>query len=174
MTDYEDLLIKTVLKSEPLLKVLQTLKDLKLPFEYYVGAGCIADIDIVYYDVSDTSEASESKLKEKIENKLPDITFDFDVKNQARVHLWYEQKFGFPIEPYPSLEAAIDSWPTTANALGIRIEQNNTYTIYAPYALDDLFSMIIRPNKSLITKEIFEKKAYKWKERWPKLEIIAW
>ena len=191
MTDYEDLLIKTVLKSEPIRKVLQTLKDLNPPFEYYVGAGCIADtvwndissfpleygisdIDIVYYDVSDTSEASESKLKEKIENKLPDITFDFDVKNQARVHLWYEQKFGFPIEPYPSLEAAIDSWPTTANALGIRIEQNNTYTIYAPYALDDLFSMIIRPNKSLVTKEIFEKKAYKWKERWPKLEIIAW
>ncbi|WP_059173120.1 nucleotidyltransferase family protein [Bacillus sp. FJAT-27445] len=187
----EELLVRTVSKSEPITKVLQTLKDLNLPFEYYVGAGCItntiwndisdypleygiSDIDIVYYDKKDMEADSEKKLKDKLESKLWDVQFDFDVKNQARVHLWYESKFGFPIKPYPSLEAAIDSWPTTATALGIRIDRDGLYKIYAPYELDDLFSMIVRPNKLLVTKEIFEKKANKWKDRWPRLQIVPW
>lgn len=191
MNIYEDLLVRTISKSEPINKVLQTLKDLNLPFEYYVGAGCItntiwndisgypleygiSDIDIVYYDEDDLGSDSEKKLIQKLEGKLRDCQFDFDVKNQARVHLWYESKFGFPIKPYPSLEAAIDSWPTTATALGIRIEKNGLHKIYAPYHLDDLFSMVVRPNKSLVTKEIFENKANKWKKRWPKLQIVPW
>ena len=96
------------------------------------------------------------------------------MKNQARVHLWYENKFGFPIKPYNSLESAIDSWPTTANALGIRLEQNESYKIYAPYDLDDLFTMVVRPNKLMITREIFENKAKKWKSKWPNLKIVPW
>ncbi|WP_366151287.1 nucleotidyltransferase family protein [Lysinibacillus sphaericus] len=68
----------------------------------------------------------------------------------------------------------MDSWPTTATALGIRKEQNGLYKIYAPYQLDDLFSMVVRPNKLLVTKEIFENKANKWREKWPKLQIVHW
>jgi len=187
----EELLVRAISKSEPITKVLQTLKELNLPFEYYIGAGCItntiwndisgypieygiSDIDIVYYDEYNMESDSEKKLKDKLESKLWNFQFDFDVKNQARVHLWYESKFGFPIKPYPSLEAAIDSWPTTATALGIRKEQNGLYKIYGPYQLDDLFSMIVRPNKLLVTKEIFENKANKWKEKWPKLQIVHW
>ena len=30
-----------------------------------------------------------------------------DVKNEARVHLWYEARFGAAIPPYQSAEAAI-------------------------------------------------------------------
>lgn len=58
--------------------------------------------------------------------------------------------------------------------MGIRKEQNGLYKIYAPYQLDDLFSMVVRPNKLLVTKEIFENKANKWKEKWPKLQIVPW
>ncbi|NHM33612.1 nucleotidyltransferase family protein [Neobacillus terrae] len=191
MNTYEELLVRTILKNEPIRKVLLTLKDLNFPFEYYVGAGCItntiwndisgypldygiSDIDIVYFDEYDLSSDSEKELKQKLKSKLLDYHFDFDVKNQARVHLWYESKFGFPIKPYSSLEAAIDSWPTTATAVGIRVEKNGLFKIYAPYNLDDLFSMVVRPNKLLVTKEIFENKANKWKKRWPKLQIIPW
>ena len=187
----EELLVRAISKSKPITKVLQTLKELNLPFEYYIGAGCItntiwndisgypleygiSDIDIVYYDKYNLESNSEKELKNRLESKLWDFQFDLDVKNQARVHLWYESKFGFPIKPYPTLEAAIDSWPTTATALGIRKEQNGLYKIYAPYQLDDLFSMVVRPNKLLVTKEIFENKANKWKEKWPKLQIVPW
>ena len=191
MKVYKDLLVETVSKNEPLIRVLKVLKELNLPFEYYVGAGCItntvwndisgyhleygiSDIDIVYYEPEDKTSESEKKLKEKLLNRLGDFPFKLDVKNQARVHLWYEKKFGFSIEPYQSLEAAIDSWPTTATALGLRKEQDGSYTIYATYDLDDLFSMIVRPNKLMITREIYENKAKKWLEKWPKLMIVPW
>ena len=191
MKEYKDLLVETVSKNEPLIRVLKVLKVLNLPFEYYVGAGCItntvwndisgyhleyglSDIDIVYYEPEDKTSESEKKLKEKLLNRLGDFPFKLDVKNQARVHLWYEKKFGFSIEPYQSLEAAIDSWPTTATALGLRKEQDGSYTIYATYDLDDLFSMIVRPNKLMITREIYENKAKKWREKWPELMIVPW
>ncbi|MGG3471035.1 nucleotidyltransferase family protein [Neobacillus pocheonensis] len=191
MNVYENLLVKTVSKSEPLTRILQVLKELNLPFDYYVGAGCvtntvwndisgypleygISDVDIVYYDLRDMKPEGEKELKEILKCQLGDFPFRLDVKNQARVHLWYESKFGFAIKPYLSLEAAIDSWPTTATAIGIRKEQNEVYKIYAPYQLDDLFSMVIRPNKLMVTREIFENKASKWKDKWPRLEIVPW
>ncbi|MDQ0228682.1 nucleotidyltransferase family protein [Metabacillus niabensis] len=188
---YEELLVETISKSEPLTRVLQVLKKLNLPFDYYVGAGCItntiwneksgyaldygiSDIDIVYYDSGDITSERENELKFELISQLGDFQFKLDVKNQARVHLWYESKFGFPIKPYLSLEAAIDSWPTTATAIGVRMEKNDLFSIYAPYQLDDLFSLVVRPNKRMVTKEIFGNKASKWKDKWPKLEIIPW
>lgn len=191
MIGYEGLLVKTISKSEPLTRVFQVLKEINLPSEYYVGAGCItntvwndisgypleygiSDIDIVYYDLEDMTDDSEKLLKNLLKSHFGDLPYKLDVKNQARVHLWYESKFGFPIKPYCSLEAAIDSWPTTATALGVRKEQNESYKIYAPYKLNDLFSMVVRPNKLMVTREIFENKARKWKEKWPKLEVVPW
>ncbi|MFS0883458.1 hypothetical protein CHH83_26060 [Bacillus sp. 7586-K] len=190
-SNYEELLVETISKSEPLTRVLQVLKKLNLPFDYYVGAGCItntiwneksgyaldygiSDIDIVYYESGDMTSERENELKFELISQLGDFQFKLDVKNQARVHLWYESKFGFPIKPYLSLEAAIDSWPTTATAIGVRMEKNDLFSIYAPYQLDDLFSLVVRPNKRMVTKEIFDNKANKWKEKWPKLEIIPW
>ena len=41
---------------------------------------------------------------------LLDMEFKLDVKNQAGVHIWYENKYGFPIKPYNSLVEEIDSW----------------------------------------------------------------
>ncbi|WP_455717684.1 nucleotidyltransferase family protein [Anaerosporobacter sp.] len=191
MEVYEELLVEIISKNEPLMRLIKVLKDTILRSDYYVGAGCItntvwndisgypleygiSDIDIVYYAPEDITSESEKKLKERLLNLLGDFQFKLDVKNQARVHLWYEKKFGFPIKPYHSLEEAIDSWPTTATALGLRQEQDGTCKIYAPYELDDLFSMVVRPNKLLITREIYENKVQKWREKWPKLMVVPW
>lgn len=191
MKKYEDLLVKTISNSNPLNRVLQVLKDLNLPFNYFVGAGCItntvwndisgypleygiSDVDVVYFDFDDITSEGEKKLKDILLNLLGDFQFKIDVKNQARVHLWYKEKFGFSIKAYHSLESAIDSWPTTATALGLRLEQDGSHKIYAPYDLDDLFSMVVRPNKLMITREIYENKANKWKEKWPKLLVVPW
>ena len=84
----------------------------------------IADIDLVYHDASDLSEAAEARHAERIGALFRDLPLRFDVKNEARVHLWYARRFGYPIEPYPSTEAAIASFPTTATAVGLRPGQS--------------------------------------------------
>ncbi|WP_180953658.1 nucleotidyltransferase family protein [Bacillus sp. T33-2] len=159
--------------------------------DYYVGAGClvqtvwnhlsgyplehgIGDVDIVYFDSADLSAESERLCEQRIAEKLGKIPYKVDVKNEARVHLWYEDKFGYKISPYTSLEGAVNTWPTTATALGVKKTIGGDYEIYAPYGLNDLFGMIVRPNKVQITKKIYEKKARKWAALWPELTIVPW
>ncbi|WP_053367655.1 nucleotidyltransferase family protein [Bacillus sp. FJAT-27245] len=159
--------------------------------EYYIGAGAvtqavwneisgyhpqygIGDMDIVYFNGDDLTEEGEKSIETRIQSMLQPFPFKIDVKNEARVHLWYEKKFGYRIKPYTSLEAAIDTWPTTATAIGIRKDEKGTYTVYAPYGLGDMFGMIVRANKVQITKEIYEAKAFKWKSKWPALTVIPW
>ena len=119
--------------------------------DYYFGAGCVAqtvwnhlvgnppmtgisDIDFVYWDSSDLSAEAEAAVANRVTSALtPGIPLD--VKNEARVHLWYKQHFGYDIRPYTSLEDAIDTWPTTAAAAGVRLEHSTT-KVYAPFSRD--------------------------------------
>jgi len=159
--------------------------------DYYIGAGCLAqtiwnylsgfplnhgiqDVDFVYYNDKDVSFDDEDKVVNKVHKLYKDIPIKIDVKNQARVHLWYEKHFGYAIKPYPTLEAAINTWPTTATALGARRDSQGKWIVYAPFGLNDLFGKIVRANKTQITKEIYEKKVIKWSAIWTDLKIIPW
>lgn len=158
---------------------------------YYIGAGCITqtvwnylsnypleygikDIDFVYFDDINIDFESENKVISQVKKLYSDLRNEVDVKNQARVHLWYRNHFGFTIEPYTSLEAAINTWPTTATAIGVRKEKNNEFKIYAPFGLNDLFGKIVRANKTQITKQVYENKVSSWLNKWPDLKVIAW
>jgi Uncharacterized protein conserved in bacteria len=157
---------------------------------YYIGAGCIAqtvwndlsdnplefgikDIDFVYFD-SNLDPEAEDKVIARAKELFSGLGTEVDVKNQARVHLWYEAHFGYGIRPYDSLEAAIRTWPTTATAIGIRKQTDGSLKVYAPFGLEDLFAKTVRPNKAQITKEIYEHKVTNWLSKWPDLKIIPW
>lgn len=185
----EERLLQIVQMNEHLSTIFNGIEE-RLPYEYYIGAGCLVqtvwnylseypldygihDVDIVYFDREDLSEESEMKIENDLSAFFTNIPYKIDVKNEARVHLWYETKFGFNINPYQSVEDAIHTWPTTATSIGIRKEKG-AYKVYAPFGLNDIFEMVIRANKTQITKEIFESKAHKWNKLWPKLTIIPW
>lgn len=157
--------------------------------DYYIGAGSIVqtvwnhvlgnplnyginDIDIIYYD-EDLSEEKEKKIEQRLQYLLGDLPLEIDVKNEARVHLWYEEKFGKRIEQYQSLEDAINSWPTTATALGIRKDDEGKFRVYAPFGLNDLFTLTVRANKVMITRDVYEAKVAKWMSKWD-LHVIPW
>ncbi|HYF93084.1 MAG TPA: nucleotidyltransferase family protein [Symbiobacteriaceae bacterium] len=161
-----------------------------MPPDWYLGAGCIAqtvwnymserdlmvgvkDLDLVYYDAADLSEETESAYLQRVREQFGGVSIHIDVKNEARVHLWYEKRFGYPIKPYSSLEDAINTWPTTATSIGVRRSRDES-VVYAPYGLNDLFAMVVRPNKKQITREVYEAKARRWLESWPSLQIIPW
>ena len=158
---------------------------------YYIGAGCIAqtvwnyqfqkpldygikDIDFVYYDSQSLDYEAENQVINKLEELYKDFAVEIDVKNQARVHLWYKDRFGYEIEPYDSLESAINTWPTTATAIGVRLGRDNRLEFYAPYGLADLLNKIVRPNKVQITEKIYINKVSAWLKKWPELTVIPW
>src|SRR5262249_30833403 len=96
-----------------------------------------------------------------------------DVKNEARVHLWYQAKFGYPIVPYSSSAEAIATFPTTATAVGVRC-RDGKFECCTPFGLDDLFGLVVRPNKIQITSAIYETKIERWRPLWPQLTFMPW
>lgn len=183
------LLESILVQSEAINKAINRTQALGIK-NYYIGAGCITqtvwnylsgkpldygikDIDFVYYDNENIDFQAEDRIISRIKELYSDLNYEVDVKNQARVHLWYKSHFGTDIEPYKSLEEAINTWPTTATAIGVR-KENNELLVYAPFGLNDLFGKIVRPNKTQITRDVYENKVSRWTEKWPDLKIIPW
>ena len=133
----------------------------------------LADIDLVYFDAADMSERAEMREADRVRGLFPALPLPIDIKNEARVHLWYEGKFGYPIQPYRSSEHAITTFPTTAGAVAIR-PGIRRLEIFAPFGLTDLFGGIVRANKVQITQAIYESKVRRWRSCWPALTIVDW
>ena len=183
-----DILESILLKNKTLKCLLEILDNSSLD-NYYIGAGCInqtvfnyyhhydieygiGDYDIVYYD-NDLSYESEDKIIKMIESKVSDKNINLDIKNEARVHLWYHKKYGRRIKAYASVEDAISRWTSTVTCIGVRYNKGR-FIVYAPYGLNDLFSMTIRPIKNGASREVYCEKSLKWKDKWPKLEVVSW
>lgn len=168
---------------------LERLVHLGLP-SCYLGAGCIAqtvwnaahdkppaadisDYDLVYFDAGDVTEAGENEVTANVRDAMADLPMAVDIKNQARVHLWYRQRFGYEIVPYTSIEEAIASWPTTATAIGVRLVHGRPQ-VFAPYGLDDLLRLVVRANRIQITPAIYRGKVARWTRHWPNLTVLPW
>ena len=182
-------LLADILKqNKPVYSVIEKAAYLDMQ-DYYITAGCIAqtvwnyqterdlmygisDIDFIYYDGSDLSYEAENTVIDYI-NGVIRTDLKLDIKNQARVHLWYGKHFGYDIVPYISAEDAINTYPTSATAIGVRLE-NGILKVYAPFGLNDLFGMTVRANKTKITPEIYYNKSEKWQSKWSELTVIPW
>lgn len=184
-----EVLEQIIRSNEIIYKVIEGASLLDLE-HYYIGGGCISqtvwnylsgndllyginDVDFVYFDADHSDYDDENKVIIKIHELFPDIGIEVDVKNEARVHLWYESHNGYNIKPYTSLEDSINTWPTTATTVGVRLE-NNQFKVYAPFGLNDMFEKIVKANKVQITKQIYENKVEKWIKKWPDLKVIPW
>jgi hypothetical protein len=130
----------------------------------------ILDYDIVYFDANLGAE-TEAAWQKQLQAVFP--TLKLDVKNQARVHLWYPQKFGLKIPAFASVEAAMRTWPTTATATAVRRSQDQ-WDVLAPFGLDDLLALILRPNASLCSEAVYVAKSARWGVLWPELTILPW
>ena len=175
-------------KNTKLMKMLEILENDGIK-NYYVGAGAInqtvfnylhgfnidygiKDYDIVYYD-EDTSYESEDIIIKRLEDKFKDLDVCVDIKNQARVYIWYYEKYGIKKEQYKSVEDAIASWGATITCIGVRLE-NGKLKVCAPYGLNDIFGMVIRPVKREFTKKAYDERADRWRSKWPMLKKLEW
>ena len=105
----------------------------------------IADYDIFYFD-PDTSWQAEDAIIRELQGLFAK-TGRIEVRNQARVHLWYPQKHGLPYPAPHRSTQGIDRFLTRNTQVGIRRIQGG-HEVYAPHGFDDIAEMIVRPNRA--------------------------
>lgn len=180
-----------VLRTNPMLvEFLDRARGLGLP-NWYLAAGAVVqtiwnavtgrppgygidDYDLLYHEATDLSWDAEDAVIRRGDALFADLGLKVQIRNEARVHLWYEEKFGVPCPPFPDTEAAIAAFPATTCAVGVRAEPDGTWRIYAPYGLADTYALCLRPNPRLAPQHVYEAKARRWKALWPELTVMPW
>ena len=134
----------------------------------------IKDYDLFYFGDTDLSWEAEDVVIRRSAEAFGDLGVEVEVRNQARVHLWYEDHFGVPCPPFVSCEAAIDCFAATTCCLGLRAEHDGRWRLYAPHGLSDVFNLVVRPNPVLAPRTVYEAKTTRWREQWPSLTVLPW
>jgi uncharacterized protein len=177
-------------RNQTLTEVLRRAADWDLP-GWYLVAGClyqtvwnvvtgqppeagILDYDLAYCDGSDVSWHAEDAVIQAGSKIFAGLPAPVEIRNQARVHLWYPQKFGVPCPPHESTEAAIDTFEATTACLGVRAAPGGRWRVYAPHGLSDVFNMVVRPNPGLAPRHVYQAKATRWQQQWPSLTVLPW
>ena len=177
-------------ENRTLIDVLTRAATMNLP-GWYLVAGClyqtvwnvvtgqppeagILDYDLAYFDGSDLSWEAEDQVIRAGRTVCAGLPAPVQIRNQARVHLWYEPKYGVACPPHACTEAAIDSYETTTACLGVRTEPDGRWRIYAPHGLSDVFNLVVRPNPVLAPGHVYQAKIQRWRQQWPDLTILPW
>jgi hypothetical protein len=129
----------------------------------------IKDYDIFYFDDRDLSWEAEDRVIRRVGEATRDLPVTVEIRNQARVHLWYRQRFG---SDYPRLISArdgIDRYLISCTCIGIDVR---TGDLYAPNGLDDLVAGALRMNPLNPKPDLFRQKAESYRQRWPWLEVL--
>jgi hypothetical protein len=176
--------LEEIIRSDPdLIRLLEYFRGVGLP-QWRLVSGClyqtvwnvltnrprgtgIQDFDIIYFDAVDLSWEAEDAVIKSVTVSGP-----VQIRNQARVHLWYEQHFGVPYPPLFSADESLTRYPVTVQAIGVRLEDDERLDIAAPFGLDDLFSMVMRPNRTFQHRPTFEAKAARARLVWPEITVI--
>lgn len=136
------------------------------------GTG-IKDYDVFYFDGLDLSWEAENRVIRAAAELFADIEATIEVRNEARVHRWYEKRFGKVISPFQSARDAIDSFAATACCVGLT-RAGEVIDLYASFGLDDTIAMHLKPNPRIAPRRIYETKANQYQTRWPQLTIDPW
>lgn len=179
-----------ILRAAPsLMGVMKTARDLALP-DWMIFSGAIyqkalnhltgrdpdyglKDYDLGYFDAGDLSyEAEDQVIRRAAAAYGPPLDALVEVRNQARVHLWFEDRFGEPYAPLTSSAEALTRFTSTMFAVGARLEDDGTLRIFAPFGLSDLFALRLVPNPLRQTLG-FARTAAAAQGRWPELTLQA-
>ena len=134
----------------------------------------IKDYDVFYFDDSDLSYEAEDAVIRRAQRLFADVPAEIEVRNEARVHIWYEDHFGVPGIQFTSATDAIDHFASTTCCYGVTSSPPDGLRVYAPLGFDDLFGKRVRPNPRLAPRGVYETKADRWRLEWPDLRVDPW
>jgi hypothetical protein len=182
--------LEAILRATPgLMHVLAVARELELP-DWLVFSGAvyqpvlnhltgrpaehgIKDYDLGYFEPSDISyEAEDVVIRRVAEAFQPPFREMVEVRNQARVHVWFEGKFGEAYDPLPNTAEALRRFVSPLFAVGVRLEPGDRLTVRAPFGLEDLFALRLRPNPLRPNNKGFERASASALARWPELQVV--
>ena len=132
----------------------------------------IKDFDLFYFDAEDISYEAEDVHIQRAAAAYPaDLAPLVEVRNQARVHLWFEAHFGEAYAPLSRTDEALARFVAPAFAIGVRLEADDRLDIAAPFGLDDVFAMRLRPNPLRGLAAGWDKVTASALARWPEVTI---
>jgi hypothetical protein len=110
--------------------------------------------DLFYFD-PDTSWDAEDAVIRRGAQLFADLPVPVELRNEARVHLWYADRFGTPAPPFRDCADAIDSFAAVCCCYGITAGEDGGVRVYAPHGYNDLFSLTVRPNPRLAPRHVY-------------------
>jgi uncharacterized protein len=181
----EEEFLEQVLANKTNAEILRRIPALNLA-ECHLTAGClfqavwnihsrrepsadVKDYDIFYFDTLDLSKEAEDTVNQRSRELFSDLNATVEVKNQARVHTWYESYFG---SSYPQLTSAKDGigrFLVECTCVGIEV---GSRTVFAPNGFDDLCGGTLRMNPATVRPDLFRAKAESYRARWPWLSMM--
>ena len=181
--DYQALTTQLLLRDTFRMNCLKTARQLKLK-DCYLAAGFLRnaiwdhlhalpemtplnDIDLVYFDATDSSEATEQRLAQRLNHLLPSA--GWEVRNQARMHIRHGHR------PYQNTAEGIAQWPEVATCVGVRLEDDDSLSFCAPFGLEQNWSLQLKLNSYNPKPQLFAQRMQQknWLTLWPKLRIIS-
>ena len=131
------------------------------------------DYDLGYFDLDTSWDAEDVVIKRVAAAFDEPFRSEVEVRNQARVHLWFHDRFGEPYEPLSRTDEALTRFVAPAFAVGLRLEADYAISIAAPFGLEDVFDMVLRPNPDRPLARGWDKAAASACARWPELRIVT-
>jgi hypothetical protein len=183
--------LEAIIRAEPvLMEVLEGLRDAALPQSLLVAGAIynqvwnsltgrpalagVNDIDVFYFDDFDLSYEAEDVVIKQLGVRFAHLPLPVQVRNQARVHLWFEQKFGQAVSPLGSTLESLTRYASTTHAVAAQLNADGSMGIFAPFGLDPIFSFRIEPNHALNNRAGHESKAARAKSIWPEVTVLPW
>jgi hypothetical protein len=188
MSDLETRLAGIVRADPDLMHVLATVRGLGLN-DWRVFSGAVyqsvwnavtgrpvgygrKDYDLGYFDPDTSWDAEDVVIKRAAAAFEEPFRSDVEVRNQARVHLWFPDRFGEPYEALTGTDEALARFVAPAFAVGVRLEADDTISIAAPFGLEDVFSLTLRPNPDRPRAKGWDRALASARARWPELTAI--
>jgi len=132
----------------------------------------VRDYDLGYFDPDVSWDAEDAVIRRVAAAFEPPFRDMVEARNQARVHLWFEGKFGEAYAPVAATDEALARFVAPAFAVAVRLEDDHTISVAAPFGLEDVFSMTLRPNPHRGLARDWRRVVDNARGRWPEVRVI--
>jgi uncharacterized protein len=131
----------------------------------------VRDFDLGYFDEAVSWDAEDAVIRRVAAAFDEPLRSRVEVRNQRRVSEWFPAKFGEPYPPVASTAEALDRFVAPAFAVGVRLALDGHIIVVAPFGLQDVFDMVVRPNPNRPLAKDWDRVIAGLRARWPEVKV---